>query len=91
MSRPSAHKRGYDSKRWAALSRAIIADAKSTGRLCEYCTEPIMHGQWIDVDHNPPLTGPDDPGLLDQRRCRPQRQTGRHAAAFELGARRPVQ
>lgn len=60
--RPSACKRGYD-RVWRKFAKSFLDDNPT-------CDEPGCHRRATDVDHDPPLTGPDDPGRLDPKRCR---------------------
>ncbi len=77
--RPSAAKRGYDHA-WRKFRKDFLIKNPICCR--QGCREPAT-----DVDHEPPLTGPDDPGRLDPARCAPlchahhSEKTGKQTAA----------
>ncbi len=61
--RPNAHDRGYDHawrkfRKWYAGIHPAI---------CVICGEAYESAR-MHLDHEPPLTGPDDPGRLDEDR-----------------------
>lgn len=61
-SRPKTHDRGYGWD-WQKFRKRYL---KANPYCCrEGCREPAT-----DVDHEPPITGRDDPGRLDPARCR---------------------
>jgi len=62
--RPSAAKRGYGSAAWRA-ARAAFVEAHP---FCQPCLARGVEKATREVDHRPPLEGPDDPGLLDENR-----------------------
>jgi 5-methylcytosine-specific restriction protein A len=63
--RPSAAKRGYD-RVWRTFRAAFLHD----NPLCIDCERRGIVTPATHVDHEPALTGPDDPGRLDSGRCR---------------------
>jgi 5-methylcytosine-specific restriction protein A len=82
--RPSAAARGYD-RVWRKFRAVFIIDNPT-------CSTPGCFLPTVDVDHEPPLTGPDDPGRLDRRRCRPfchschSRRTAKQKKASQQGS-----
>lgn len=77
--RPSSAKRGYDYA-WRKFRASFLVKNPICCR--QGCREPAT-----DVDHEPPLTGKDDPGRLDPARCAPlchshhSEKTGKQTAA----------
>jgi hypothetical protein len=62
--RPSAAKRGYGSVAWRAARAAFV----QAHPFCQPCLARGIEKATREVDHRPPLEGPDDPGLLDENR-----------------------
>jgi hypothetical protein len=61
--RPSAAARGYDGD-WRRFREKYAGIVPMICERCQYAgPSEEMH-----LDHDPPLTGPDDPGRLDPRR-----------------------
>jgi len=63
--RPTSCRRGYDYK-WQRFRAAFLG----LNPLCVACLAEQKTVPATDVDHDQPLTGPDDPGRLDPARCR---------------------
>jgi 5-methylcytosine-specific restriction enzyme A len=63
--RPSASRRGYTAA-WRAARDAHL----EAHPFCVSCLERGIERKAREVDHRPPITGPDDPGLLDPSRFR---------------------
>ena len=63
--RPNAHDRGYN----AAWKRFRAWYANVHPAICVQC-ERAYESSKMCLDHEPPLSGPDDPGRLDEARVR---------------------
>jgi hypothetical protein len=57
--------------KWQQLRAELVEEAFKAVAKCAQCGAPCVRGQAIDIDHDPPLKGLDDPALLDRGRCRP--------------------